>query len=78
MINFLKPGGILILEGFSKQQIHFTSGGPKNVDMLFSKEELLSDFDALKILEIITLESYLYEGSYHEGRASIIRVTGVK
>jgi len=78
MVSFLKPGGIMILEGFSKQQINRTSGGPKNADMLFSKEELSSDFESLNKLEITSLESDLQEGPFHEGRASIIRVTGIR
>ena len=40
LTSFLKPGGILILEGFSKEQINNNTGGPRNVDMLFSKDEV--------------------------------------
>ncbi|MBC7125591.1 MAG: class I SAM-dependent methyltransferase, partial [Bacteroidales bacterium] len=40
LIRFLKPKGAIILEGFSKEQIHYNSGGPRKIEMLFSEEEL--------------------------------------
>lgn len=78
LIKFLKPGGILLLEGFSKAQINNSTGGPKSIAMLFSKEELASDFKSLSELEITETETYLSEGNYHLGRASIIRLIGKK
>lgn len=78
MVEFLKPGGTLILEGFSKEQIHNASGGPKNTGMLFSKEELLEDFKELKEIKIETLETELEEGEFHQGTASVIRLLATK
>ncbi len=75
---FLKPGGMLILEGFSKKQIHNNSGGPKNVEMLFSKEELQNDFVHFSKLEITENEIVLDEGTFHQGTASVIRVVGIR
>ena len=75
---FLKPGGILILEGFSKKQIKNNTGGPQNVEILFSQEELNSDFDSFSELEIFENEVVLNEGAFHQGIASVIRVIGKK
>jgi 2-polyprenyl-3-methyl-5-hydroxy-6-metoxy-1,4-benzoquinol methylase len=74
----LKSGGTLILEGFSKQQLHFQSGGPKDVTMLYSIEEMLSDFSSLHINELIETKINLNEGPYHQGEASVIRLLAVK
>lgn len=78
LIEWLKPGGTLLLEGFSKEQINKPSGGPKNTDMLFSKEELTKDFEALRQIEISELNVQLNEGSFHQGEASVIRMKGIK
>ena len=78
LLSFLKPGGILVLEAFSKKQINNNSGGPKNLDMLFSKEELQSDFGTLKELDIVETDIYFNEGSFHQGKASVIRVLAWK
>jgi len=77
-LRYLKPGGHLILEGFSKAQIHNDTGGPKDLSMLWSENELRSDFEALSELTIFELEANLNEGRFHEGKAAIIRVTGRK
>lgn len=78
MLRFLKPGGKLILEGFEKSQINKTTGGPKNTDMLFSKEELLNDFNMLKKLTFSKKEVELNEGKFHHGNANLIRLIGIK
>lgn len=78
LLRFLKPGGTLLLEGFSKAQIDNSTGGPKSIDLLFSKEELAADFKALAELKFTETEIDLNEGEHHQGRASIIRFIGKK
>ena len=78
LISFLKPGGKLILEGFSKNQINNNSGGPRDIDMLFSGKEMENDFGSLSKLDISEEEVILDEGTFHQGLASVIRVTGIK
>lgn len=78
MLQFLKPGGIILLEAFSKEQLGKTSGGPKAAPMLFSKEELEADFATCSKIEITETETILNEGQYHEGLASVIRLIGTK
>ena len=78
LLNYLKPGGRLILEGFSKGQLAYNSGGPANLSMLFSQEEMISDFGELKDLTVEQKIVNLDEGEFHNGRASVIRVTGTK
>lgn len=78
ILSFLKPGGILILEGFSKKQIRFNSGGPRNIDMLFSADELKSDFSEFTQMDIDELEIELQEGPLHIGEAAVIRAIGKK
>lgn len=78
IVEWLKPGGTLLLEGFSKEQINKPSGGPKNIDMLFSGKELTDDFNSLRHIEIYDLNTHLDEGSFHLGKASVIRMKGIK
>lgn len=83
LVSLLKPGGFLILEGFSKAHIEFNknnakSGGPKNIEMLFSKTMLLDDFSSLDCLELEISTQEINEGNYHNGLASIITFLGQK
>jgi len=78
LLRFLKPGGMLILEGFAKVQIQQKSGGPSSIELLFSKEELREDFSTLSHMQIEEKEVFLSEGMFHNGGASVIRLIGIK
>lgn len=78
LISLLKPGGTFILEGFSKKQMQLNSGGPLNIEMLFSKQEIKEDFSLLSELKLEELLINLDEGPYHQGIASVIRMVGTK
>lgn len=77
-VRWLKPGGRIILEGFNKGQIGKLSGGPKDVDWLFSIPELASDFEATKIQVNQELDRSLNEGPLHQGLASVIQFVAMK
>lgn len=78
MLNYLKPGGMVIFEGFEKQQIQLNTGGPKLENMLFSKNDLAEDFKSLNILEMEALKAEISEGQFHQGLAHVIRFVGEK
>ncbi|MBI3771127.1 MAG: class I SAM-dependent methyltransferase [Gammaproteobacteria bacterium] len=74
MLAALKPGGVLILEAFNKNQLNYRSGGPPNVDALFSAELLAQDFSGaeIELLEECVVE--LNEGKYHVGPGAVVRL----
>ncbi|WP_372776194.1 class I SAM-dependent methyltransferase [Mangrovibacterium sp.] len=76
--RFVKPGGCLIVEGFSKEQINNDTGGPKDSSMLWSEAELHGDFASFSDVTIQLLETELDEGEFHAGKAAIIRVVASK
>lgn len=79
----LKPGGILIIEAFSKKHLVLNSldpavGGPKDIDMLLSKEEVLADFENYEAMLMAEEEIYLNEGAHHVGKGAVVRFVGRK
>ena len=78
LVNSLKPGGLMYVFGFNKRQITLTSGGPKDVDMLFSSQEMISDFNMLKVLQNEEFKGVLDEGPKHQGLAELIEFIGQK
>ena len=77
-LKALKPGGTLIFEAFAKEQIKNTSGGPKDVNLLYSLEDIIEDFIDFDI-DVFTKESIvLDEGNGHQGNADVIRFSGKK
>ncbi|MBZ0198372.1 MAG: class I SAM-dependent methyltransferase [Ignavibacteriaceae bacterium] len=78
LIRTLKPGGCLIAELFSKNQFGKTSGGPQNLEVLYSVDELLNYFRPLKTIIAEEKNIDLSEGDFHKGEASVVRYVGVK
>lgn len=81
--DYLSPGGIIILEAFSKRHVHFNKldpkvGGPTEIDMLHSKEEIMADFENYEVLVLEETEILLNEGKYHIGTGAVIRFVGRK
>ena len=70
------------MEGFTKDQIgyqeKYQSGGPPDVDMLYSAEDIRSDFEGLREESLLTGIERLEEGPYHTGPAALLRAVFTK
>lgn len=81
--RFLRPGGTIIFEAFSKTHLEFLAkdprmGGPKDIGSLFSIDEIKADFPNYEVFELSETEVDLNEGLYHVGKGSVIRFVGRK
>lgn len=78
LMKALTPGGQLLVVGFSKEQLRYNSGGPKNEDWLFAAQELEEEFNGLEVItnreQLITLD----EGPFHTGQAAVVEFLAVK
>jgi SAM-dependent methyltransferase len=77
-IKALKPGGYMIIEAFSKDQLGRASGGPPALDLLYDRYILNQDFKTLEIMELYHTEEDLDEGPYHQGNAALVRMLARK
>lgn len=77
-LKALKPGGTLVIEGFGKDQLGYTSGGPKDKDMLYAIDHLKGIFPGVKWVEEFDGILSLREGEGHHGEGHIIRLKGIK
>lgn len=76
--NWLKPGGVVILEAYNPLQLNNNSGGPKDIQMLYSIETLMSDFHGMLFEIFEEKQVELNEGKYHIGIADVVRFVGRK
>jgi SAM-dependent methyltransferase len=78
MLQALKPGGLLILEGYTPRQLAHRAagsiGGPSDPDMLFEPQDLKGDFIGADIERLEETEVILDEGKRHQGKSSVVRV----
>lgn len=75
--SYLKPGGVIILEAFSKGNIN-NPAGPKDVEMLLSAAEIKTDFENYEQLMLTEEDILLDEGTYHAGKGAVVRFVGRK
>lgn len=78
VVQVLKTSGYVIFEAFHKNQLNYSSGGPKDLAMLFSVEEVEKEFSGLKILMLEDKIIDLDEGLYHQGEGHVVRMIATK
>jgi SAM-dependent methyltransferase len=68
----LKPGGTLLLQGYTPKQLDYKTGGPGQLSHLYTAAMLREAFAELDIVELREYEAELAEGSGHHGRSALI------
>jgi 2-polyprenyl-3-methyl-5-hydroxy-6-metoxy-1,4-benzoquinol methylase len=74
IVRSLAPGGLLVLIGYTPKQLEYRTGGPKQVENLYTEPMLREAFAALQILHLREYETGLAEGSQHRGRSALIEL----
>ena len=72
MKRALKPGGLLILQGYRPEQIEYGTGGPKQRENMYSEALLLDCFGDLDILHLASHDDAVDEGPGHSGVSALI------
>ncbi len=71
MKSALKPDGLLLLQGYTPKQLEYKTGGPPNLDHLYTEELLREAFGDMEIVELTMYEDVLAEGSQHSGQSAL-------
>lgn len=78
IVESLRPGGLVIVEAFHKRQLGRSSGGPKDLELLYEVDYLRTDFQSLDLIELLEGQAMLDEGPFHQGEAEVVRYIGRK
>jgi cyclopropane fatty-acyl-phospholipid synthase-like methyltransferase len=73
VMQSLKPGGIVLLESYSKSQLSRNTGGPKDLDMLLTAEDIVKEFPDCEVILCQETEREVVEGEFHTGLASVVQ-----
>jgi 2-polyprenyl-3-methyl-5-hydroxy-6-metoxy-1,4-benzoquinol methylase len=74
----VKPGGYFITEVYSRYQLPYNSGGPKDLGFLYTPEEFLQTFNDWRIVHFFMGEVERHEGEFHNGLSHVIQFVGQK
>jgi SAM-dependent methyltransferase len=72
MVRTLKPGGLLLLQGYTPKQLEYRTGGPPLVSHLYTADLLREAFAGLQIVALREYEADLAEGSKHCGHSALV------
>ena len=74
----LKPGGLLLMQGYTPRQLHYGTGGPKQIENLYTRALLEQAFASMSELRIEERECEIQEGSGHAGMSAVIDLVARK
>lgn len=78
MRKALKPGGLLIIQGYTPKQLQYGTGGPKQVENLYTRALLEEAFRGYEDMTIVEEEVELHDGTSHAGLSAVINFTARK
>jgi SAM-dependent methyltransferase len=78
MIQTLKVGGLLIIQGYGKDQLLYKTGGPGELDHLYDESLIRDLLPHFEFLELKTYVATISEGTGHAGISSLVGVVARK
>lgn len=78
MRDALKPGGLLLLEGYRPEQLAYGTGGPSAVENLYTEPLLRTAFAGFAIAELASYDAEITEGDAHRGPSALIDLVARK
>lgn len=73
-----RPGGHILLQGYTPKQLEYRTGGPSAVESLYTRDDLLDAFADWQIEELVEYEDEISEGAGHKGRSALIGLVARK
>lgn len=78
LVTALKPGGLLLIQGYRAEQLLYGTGGPLDPSAFYTDTQLREDFADLEILALSAYDAELDEGVAHSGSSAVIDMVGRK
>ena len=78
MQQAVRPGGLLMIQGYRPKQLEYGTGGPKVLENLYTTELLRTAFKDMEILHLEEHDSEVDEGPGHSGMSALIDLVARK
>jgi len=78
MKDLTRPGGRILLHGYTPEQLEHKTGGPSDINNLYTGALLTEAFSGWKIEELIEYEADICEGVGHNGHSALIGMIAQK
>lgn len=74
----VKPGGLVLIEGYRPEQLAYKTGGPKQLENLYTRPMLQKAFEGWEIIELREYDALVSEGAGHTGMSALIDLVAKK
>jgi 2-polyprenyl-3-methyl-5-hydroxy-6-metoxy-1,4-benzoquinol methylase len=78
MISALRPGGLLIIQGYTPKQLEFKTGGPSILEHLYTEDMIRTLIGDLEPIDLCLYEKALSEGPKHTGMSALLGMVARK
>ncbi len=78
MVSTLKPGGLLIIQGYTPKQLEFKTGGPSILEHLYTEDMIRKLISDLELIDLRLYEKELSEGPKHTGMSALLGLVARK
>jgi SAM-dependent methyltransferase len=68
----LKPGGLLLIEGYRPEHLAYGAGGPPDAENMYTEALLREAFAGMEILSLRAYDAAIEEGTAHKGMSALI------
>lgn len=72
MKQALRPGGLILLQGYRPEQVDLGTGGPRHRDHMYTQSLLLDAFAGFDIPCFEEHDTVIREGRGHDGLSALI------
>jgi SAM-dependent methyltransferase len=78
VVAALRPGGALLLESYTPEQLAYKTGGPPSADMMMTLAQAREELAGLELVVAEEKVREVHEGKYHEGPSAVVQVIARK
>lgn len=77
-VKALRPGGAMVIEAYTPQQLEYKTGGPPNAEMMMDRNILREELAGLEFLDLQECVRDVQEGEFHNGEGAVVQALARK
>jgi cyclopropane fatty-acyl-phospholipid synthase-like methyltransferase len=74
----LRRGGLFLLQGYRPEQLNYKTGGPPDIENMYTDEMMRGMFGDMRILHLKAHDDVIEEGAGHAGLSALIDLVAEK
>lgn len=78
VVRALVPGGVLLLEAYTPEQVTLGTGGPPNPELCMTLVALRAELQGLDFIHAVERRRDVREGKYHQGSSAVVQLVARK